>query len=167
MIPYRRYRFTALAVLLAAGAFLLLQGRPERPAPRLPAGAGSTMRPTALPMERPTAREILDRGDALGLSGTQVARLKALDQQWSREADALHATIHDAEQEFADFAKRAQAAKGASVQDILGQSADYAKLSGELRVRRRQHSEAALGLLTELQRARVDHDNTGDPGGTR
>jgi hypothetical protein len=167
MIPYRRYRFTALAVLLAAGALVLLQGRPDRPAPRLPAGAGSTMRPTALPREGPSAREILDRGDTLGLSRTQVARLKALDRQWSREADALRATIHDAEQEFAEFAKRAQAAKGASVQDILRQSADYASLSGELRVRRRQHSAAALGLLTEGQRARVDHDKTGDPGGTR
>jgi hypothetical protein len=144
MSPHLRSLTATLALAAVATAYVLLQSRGERPAPRLPAPALSTARPAALPAAPPTARVILDRAVVLDLEGHQLVHLEALDRVWRRETSGLGAAIHEAERELSAFMKEAQGSKGASIQKSTAVDG-ISQLSAELRARRQHHSEAALG----------------------
>lgn len=168
MSPSLRYLATTVALLAVGLGYALIQGRPERPAPRPAAQPAAVARPLPPAPALPTAREILGRRAALGLSAEQVARLEALDREWRSEAAPLEAALQAAGEEFSRFVREAQPGKGASLQEIQRQSAEYRELSATLRERRRLHSEAAAHVLTESQRQRLAAAKaTGTPGGGR
>jgi hypothetical protein len=155
MNPHLRYLSATLALVAVATAYFVLQGRGERPAPRLPTPVMSAARPTAMPAGPPTARDILDRDVVLDLDGEQRLRLEALDSVWTREVSGLETAIHESEREFTGFMKEAQGSRGVSTQEIQRRSAEFSQLSAELRERRQQHSEAALRVLADWQRQRL------------
>jgi hypothetical protein len=100
---------------------------------------------------------------ALELTDDQVARLRALDRRWSAEASPLEAAIRQAEGEVAAFMEGASASRGASVQEIERRSADLRRLGAILRERRREHADAAVGVLAEWQRRRLDDTEESTP----
>ena len=155
MNPPVRYLSTTVALVTVALAYVLLQSRGERPAPRLPAPALSAARPAPLPPAPPTAREILDRAGILDLRGDQLVRLEALDRLWKSEVSGLEAAIHGARRELSSFMKEVQGGRGASVQEIQRRSTEFSQLSAQLRQRRQHHAEAALYVLTDWQRQRL------------
>jgi hypothetical protein len=157
MSPRVRYLSTTVALVALAVAYVLWQGRLERPAPRLPAASAPVIRPASpapVPLP-PTAREILDRAVALDLSDHQVIRLHALDRLWTSEASGLEAAIRGTEGEFSAFMTTAQASGGANMQEIQSRSAELRRLSALLRERRQQHRDVAVGLLADWQRQRL------------
>ena len=157
MSPGARHLSTTVALVALATAYIVWQGRLERPSPRLPSASAPVIRrgsPAPVPLP-PTAREILDRAVALDLTDHQVIRLHALDRLWTSEASRLEAAIQMAEGEFSAFMKTAQASGGASMQEIQSRSAELRRLGTLLRERRQQHSDAAVGLLADWQRQRL------------
>ena len=147
-----RYLSTTLALVAVGLGYALIQAKPWRPGPSLPArpaAAGRRAPPVLAPL---TAREVLDRSEAFGLTRDQEARLEALDRQWKQETAGLQADLQGAEQEFSRFMKEAQASKGTSVQGMQSRSAEFRELSATLRERRVLHGEAVGGVLTEPQR---------------
>lgn len=168
MSPRLRYLATTVALLAVGLGYVLIQGKPERPAPRLRPQSEAVPRPTAQPPALPTAREILDRRPALSLTADQMARLEALDREWRAETPPLETALKAAEEELSRFLREAQAGKGASVQEIQRRSAEYQELSAALRERRRLHSQAATRVLTAPQRQKLAAATaTGTPGGGR
>lgn len=144
---------TAVALIAVAVGWTLLQPRPQRPrlSPPPPALIARPAKP-ALP---PTARDLLERGALLELTASQRARLAALDAGWTRESAAAQADLEAAVDEFSRFMDEARAAGRVSVGDLQRRSAKVAELGADLRERRRQHAEAAAGILTDWQRARL------------
>lgn len=155
MNPQARSLSATLAVALIAAAYFVFQARIDRPAAPRPAPALSAAGPATLPAAPPTAREILDRAVALDLWGEQRVRLEALDSVWSKEVSGLEAALQEAEREFSRFMKEAQGARGASIQEIQRRSAEFGRLTAELRERHQRHSEAALRVLADWQRERL------------
>lgn len=168
MTPSLRYLSTTGALLAVGLGYALLQGRPDRPVPRPAAQSMAVARSAPLSPALPRAREILDRGAALSLTADQAARLEVLEGEWKEETAELEAAVDTAAQEFSRFMKDAQAAGGASGQEIQRRSAEYRELSAALRERRRLHGEAAARVLTEPQRQKLaGTTSTGAPGGGR
>lgn len=151
MSPRVRYLSTTLALLAAAAGYTLSQGWVERQSPR-PVVREAGARPVPPPAPAPSAREILDRGQAVGLSREQAARLRALDAEWVRQSSDLQAAIDDEERQFSTFVKEAQGSRGASFQEIQRRSANLRDLSATLREARRRHGLASAEVLTEQQR---------------
>ncbi len=145
-----RHLPATLVVTALAVAYIVAQGAWQRPAPRLERPA-QTERPRALPSQPPSARDILARRGELALSGTQVARLEALDREWQQASTALGTTIEAARAGFSRFMAE-RTVRSASVQEIQRQSEEFRELSAELRQRRLDHAQAAAALLTETQR---------------
>ena len=139
-----------LVVTAIAVAYIIAQGVGPRPTTRLERPA-QTEGPRALPSPPPAARDILARRGELTLSGTQVARLEALDREWQRASTALGTTIEAARADFSRFMEE-RTARSAGVQEIQRQSEEFRELSAELRQRRLDHAQAAAALLTETQR---------------
>ncbi len=157
MSPSVRYLSTTMVLVAMAAAYILWQGRPERPTPRLPTASAPVIRrvsPGPVPVP-PTAREILDRAVALDLRNRQMIHLRTLDRLWSDEARRLDEAIQMAEGEFSAFMKTAQASGGANMQEIQSRSAELRRLGALLRERRQQHSDAAVELLADWQRQRL------------
>ena len=157
MSPRARYLATSGVLAALAAAYLLWQGQITRPAPHLPASSAMVARraPPSPAPRAPGAREILGHAMALDLSDDQVARLRALDRRWSAEVSRLEAAIRQAEEEVSAFMEDARA-RGASIQEIQQRSADLRSLGALLREGRRRHADAAVGLLADWQRRRVD-----------
>jgi len=151
MSPRVRYLSTTLALLAVAAGYTLSQGWVERQSPR-PMLREAGARPVPLPAPAPSAREILDRVPAVGLSREQAARLRALDAEWVRRSSALQAAIDDEESQFSTFMKEAQGGRGASLQEIQRRSANLRDLSATLREARWRHGLASAEVLTEQQR---------------
>ena len=145
-----RYFATTLALLALGLGFGLRQWQP-RPGPPRPA-VHTTARP-ALPAPSPTARELLARTDALGLSARQTERLRELDRQWQEENGELQEAIRAASAEFERFVADARQGGGASLQTLQQRSSELRHLSMILRERRAEHGVRAAGVLTEAQRA--------------
>lgn len=137
-----------LAIAAVAVAYVLAQGAAPRPAPRIERTASWPM----VPPRMPSAREILDRRADLALTGDQAARLEELDREWAKGSAALETAIAAAQADFSRFMEGRGATQGASVQEIQRQSEAFREPSAELRRRRQGHTDAALGLLTEIQR---------------
>ena len=170
MSPSPRYLATTVALLAVGLGYALIQGRPERPAPRPAAQPGAVVRPAPPPAAPPTAGEILERRASLSLTADQVSRLEALDAEWKKEAAGLEPALAAAEQALSRFMKEAQSAGGTSVQEIQRRSVEFRELSTALRERRRLHGEAAAHVLTESQRRQLAAGTvtaTGTPGGGR
>ncbi len=144
-----RYLATTLAVV-AVGIGLGLSQWKGHPGPPRPAIRTAT-RP-ALPALPPTAREILERSDALGLSPQQTERLRQLDRQWEAENGQLQEAIRAASSEFERFVADARQGGGASLQSLQQQSGELRSLSMTLRERRAEHSRRAVAVLNETQR---------------
>jgi len=157
-----RYFATTLALLALGLGFGLRQWQP-RPAPPRPA-VHTTARP-ALPAPPPTAGEILDRSDALGLNPQQTERLRELDRQWQAEYADLHEANRAASAEFERFVTDARKGGGASLQALQQQSGELRQLSVTLRERRAEHSRRAVGVLTEAQRATLRSASENPSGG--
>ncbi len=155
MNPAVRALSTSVALALVATTYFVLQPRAERPPPPRPSPTLSAPRPP-LPPAPPTARGILDRGVALDLWGDQRVRLKALDRLWRREISGLEAEIREAEREFSGFVNEAQGTRGVTAQEIQRRGTEFSQLSAELRERRQHHSEAALRVLADWQRTRLN-----------
>jgi hypothetical protein len=151
MSPRVRVLTTTLALLAVAAGYALSQGWVERQSPR-PMVREAGARPVPPPAPVPSAREILDRGPAVGLSREQAARLRALDAEWVRQSSELQAAIDDEERHFSAFMKEAQGGRGASLQEIQRRSAILRDLSATLREARWQHGLASAEVLTEQQR---------------
>ena len=151
MSPWVRYLTTTLVLLAVAAGYALSQGWVERQSPR-PMVREAGARPVPPPAPAPSAREILDRGPAVGLSREQGARLRALDAEWVRRSSELQAAIDDEERQFSAFMKEAQGGRGASLQEIQQRSANLRALSALLREARWQHGLASAEVLTEPQR---------------
>jgi hypothetical protein len=152
MSPPVRYLSTTLALLAVGLGYALMQSRRWHPGPGLrarPAAAGRPALPPAAPL---TAREVLDRSEAVGLTHDQKARLEHLDRRWQQETAGLEAAVHVAEQEFSRFMQEAQAGKGTTLQEIQRRSADVRDLSAALRERRLLQAGAVAQVLTEAQR---------------
>jgi len=145
-----RYLSTTLALFAVAVGVTLLQPKPPRPGPVLPLRATPPSQP-APPAPPPTARQILDRGGALGLTADQRGRLETLDRAWQRDVGPLEAAIEAAGAEFERFMREARAARGASLVEIERRSAEFRELSATWREARRRHGEMALGFLTDEQ----------------
>ncbi len=157
-----RYLATTLAVL-AIGLGVGLSRWNERPGPPRPAVHAAT-RP-ALPAPPPTAGEMLDRSDALGLSTQQTERLRELDRQWQAEYRALQAVIRTASAEFEQFVADARQGGGASLQTLQQRSSDLRHLSMTLHERRAEHGRRAAGVVTEAQRATLRPASENSVGG--
>jgi len=153
MSPRVRYLSTTLALLAVAAGYTLSQGWVERQSPR-PMVREVGARPEPPPAPAPSAREILDRGPALGLSQEQAARLRALDAEWRRQSSELQAAIEGERRQFSAFMKEAQEGRGASLQEIQRRSANLRDLSATLREARWRHALASAEVLTEQQRRR-------------
>lgn len=151
MSPRVRSLTTAAALLAVAAGYALSQGWVERQSPR-PMVREAGARPVPPPAPAPSAREILDRGPAVGLSREQAARLRALDAEWVRQSSDLQAAIDGEERQFSAFMKEAQGGRGASLQEIQRRSANLRDLSATLREARWQHGLASAEVLTEQQR---------------
>ncbi len=152
MSPRVRSLTTTLALLaVAAGYALMSQGWVERQRPR-PMVREAGARPVPPPAPAPSAREIIDRGPAVGLSREQAARLRALDAEWVRQSSELQAAIDNEERQFSAFMKEAQGGRGASLQEIQRRSANLRDLSATLREARWRHGLASAEVLTEQQR---------------
>lgn len=151
MSPRVRYLLTTLALLAVAAGYTLSQDWVERQSPR-PIVREAEARPVPPPAPAPSAREILDRGPAGGLSREQAARLRALDAGWRRQSSDLQAAIDDEKRQFSAFMEEARDGRGASLQEIQGRSANLRDLSATLREARRQHGLASAEVLTEQQR---------------
>ena len=151
MSPRVRSLTTTLVLLAVAAGYALSQGWVERQSPR-PMVREAGARPVPPPAPAPSAREILDRGPAVGLSREQAARLRALDAEWVRQSSELQAAIDDEERQFSAFMKEAQAGRGASLQEIQQRSANLRDLSAALREVRWRHGLASAEVLTEQQR---------------
>jgi septal ring factor EnvC (AmiA/AmiB activator) len=152
MSPRVRYLSTTLALLAVGLGYAVMQSKWWHPGPGLqarPAAAGRPALPPAIP---PTARETLDRSEALALTQAQKARLEDLDRRWKQETAGLEAALHAAEQEFSRFMQEARASKGTTLQEIQRRSADVRDLSAALRERRLLHGGAVAQALTEAQR---------------
>ena len=152
MSPRVGFLTTTLALLAVAAGYALSQGWVERQSPR-PMVREAGARPVPPPSPAPSAREILDRGPAVGLSREQAGRLRALDAKWLRQSSELQAAIDDEERQFSAFMKEAQGGgRGASLQEIQQRSANLRDLSATLREARWQHGLASAEVLTEQQR---------------
>ena len=151
MSPRVRYASTTLALLAVAAGYTLSQGWVKRPGPRSVVQEARE-RAGPPPAPAPSAREILDRGPAVGLSREQAARLRALDAEWVRQSSDLQAVIDDEERQFSAFMKETQDGRGASLQEIQRRSANLRDLSATLRETRWQHGLASAEVLTEQQR---------------
>jgi hypothetical protein len=149
-----RYLSTTLMLVAVGIGYALSQGWGERPAPRLEPGPSAIVRPMPSPPP-PSARELLERGAALSLTEGQAARLRDLDQQWSRESAELEQAVQAAGDDFARFMRDAQAARRMSIQEIQQRTAEFSGLSASLRERRRLHGEAAAAVLARAQRQRL------------
>jgi hypothetical protein len=158
-----RYFATTLALLALGLGFGLRQWQP-RPGPPRPA-VHTTARP-ALPAPSPTAREMLARTDALGLSARQTERLRELARRWQAESGELQEAIRTASAEFEQFVAGARQGGGASLQTLQQHSGALRHLSMTLRERRAEHSRRAAGVLTEAQRATL-HPQFEDSSGGR
>jgi len=150
MSPRLRYLSTTLALVAIGLGYALVQGWPARPAPRLARPAAAARPPAPLP----TAREILDRGAALSLTADQKARLAALDERWKKESAGVQAAAQEAQRDLSRFLQEQGAAK-ASLQEIQRRSADYRKLSQELRELRQRHAETVAQVLTGSQQRKL------------
>jgi hypothetical protein len=156
-----RYLVTTLALVAIGLAFGLSQ-RNERP--RLPRPAVHITARPALPAPSPTAREMLARTDALGLSARQTELLRELARQWQEENGELQEALRAASAEFERFVTDARQGGGASVQTLQQHSSELRHLSTILRERRAEHGVRAAGVLTEAQRATLRpqiEDSTG------
>ena len=151
MSPRVRALTTTLALLVVATGYALSQGWVERQSQR-PMVREAGARPVPPPAPAPSAREILDRGPAGGLSREQAVRLQALDADWVRQSTELQAAIDDEERQFSAFMNEAQGGRGASLQEIQRRSANLRDLSATLRETRWQHGLASAEVLTEQQR---------------
>jgi hypothetical protein len=160
-----RYAAATLGLLAVGAAAVLGQAWLERPAPpRPPRGAAGRPAPPVQPL---AARDLLERADALGLTGAQRARLAALDRAWGAEAADLDRAVAAAGAEFERGAREA-GPRGVSIAEIERQSAEYRARSAVLREARRRHADAARAILSEAQRQTVGQDPSGHgPGGTR
>lgn len=164
MSPRLRYLSTTLALVAVGLGYALIQGRFERPAPRIPARSEAA-RPAPLPLPPPTAREVLDRRATLSLTADQKARLVRLDRKWREESAPLEAALQEAEREFSQFMKDAHAGGRTSLQEIQHRSAEVRDLGAALRDRRRLHSEAAADVLTGQQRRTLTSPSSPDTTG--
>ena len=153
MSPRVRYVSTPLALLAVALGYTLSQGWVGRRSPS-PTVREAGARPAPPPAPAPSAREILDRGQALGLSREQAVRLGALDGLWREESTGLQAPIDEEQRAFSAFMREAQSGRGASLQEIQRRSAELSELSATLREARWRHGLAAAAVLTEQQRRR-------------
>ncbi|MBI4536664.1 MAG: hypothetical protein HY712_01755 [candidate division NC10 bacterium] len=162
MILRVRYLGTTLALLAIGLGFGLSQWR-ARPAPP-PAPVRADTPPLA---PAPTAREIVDRAEALALTREQVSRLMALDRRWRAESEGLRAAVQEAGEEFQRFMAEAQAHGGASLTEIQRRGGDLRLLSAELRERRRLHGEEAAWLLSPEQEQRLQGTTSLASGGAR
>ena len=160
-----RYAATTVTLVLVGVAYVLGQAWLDRPAPPRP--SRPTAERPAPPVPLPTAPDLLERGDALGLTAEQRARLAALDRAWGEEAGGLDRAVAAARAEFERFTREASP-RGASVAEIQRQSAEYRELSAALREARRRHADAAQAVLTEAQRRSLARGPfTNVRGGTR
>jgi hypothetical protein len=156
-----QYAAATLALVLAGAAYVAGQAWLERPAPSRPS-RGAVARPTA-PTPPPTARDLLGRADALGLTAEQTARLTGLDRAWAQESVELERAVDAARAAFDRFA-RAAAAGAASLDEIQRQSAEYRKLGAALREQRQRHGDAARAIFSGTQRARLGPPTNPDGG---
>jgi hypothetical protein len=158
-----RYLVTTLALIAVAVAWNVV----DRPAsPRRAARAVAAVpasRPTPAPK---TAAELLAKREALALTVEQRARLGTLAERWAREANAREADLAAASEGFGRFMAETQQKGRARLDEIQGRSVEVQELTAAFRERRARHSEEAIGVLTERQRARLAADNA-IPGGAR
>lgn len=155
MSPRLRYLSTSLALVAVGLGYAVSQRWFERPAPRPITRSEAAVRPDARPPASPIARDVLARGADLSLTADQKARLEALDLRWKAESAGLEAAIKEAEQDFSQFMKEAQAGGKTSLQEIQRRSADLQSLSAALRERRQLHTEEAVRILTAQQREKL------------
>lgn len=151
MTPRVRALTTTLVLLAVAAGYALSQGWVERQSPRAMVREARE-RPVPPPAPAPSARDIFDRGPAVGLSSEQAARLRALDAGWRRQSRELQAAIDDEERQFSAFMKEARDGRGASLPEIQRRSANLRELSATLREARWRHGLASAEVLTEQQR---------------
>ena len=160
-----RYAATTVALVLIGAAYVLGQAWLDRPA--LPRPSRATAGRPAPPVPPPTARDLLGRADALGLTAEQRARLASLDRAWGEEAAARDRVLAAARAEFERFTREASP-RGTSVAEIQRQSAEYRELSAALRAARERHAETAQAVLSEAQRQSLARGPfTNVQGGTR
>ena len=160
------YLFTMIAIAVATITWTIVD-RPPRPRPIRAMSAASmatAARPTVAP--RPTARNLLAYGEALGLTAGQRAKLETLAAAWERESASLQAGADAASAEFARFIGDAQKVGHVRLDEVQRRSMEVQELSAALRARRAPHNEEAAGVLTERQRSRLAEIHT-TPGGTR
>lgn len=138
-----------LALVVAAGVYVLWQRPFQRSTPRLPVAAPAVV-PSAPPVMPPSAREILDRAIILELRHDQMMRLRALDRLWRHELSGLERDMQDAERECSSV----QASGVASGPEFQQRALEFSRLGATLRDRRQRHAESALGLLAGWQRER-------------
>jgi len=166
--PRLRYLSTSLALVAVGLGYAVSQRWFERPAPRPITRSEAAVRPDARPPAPPIARDVLARGADLSLTADQQARLEALDLQWKGKSADLEVAFKEAEREFSQFMREAQAGGKTSLQDIQRRSADLQSLSAALRERRQIHSEAAARILTATQRQKLFSGTSPEPlGGIR
>lgn len=155
MNPRVRYLTTTLLLLALGAGYMAIQASQTGPAPRLRPEGAAPRRPATPPPPPVSARMILDRRAELGLTAEQAARLEALDDRWRQDTTSLMASVDAAEREFGRF-MAAQGPRGAPLQEIQRQSAEFRELSAELRERRLRHATAATALLSAAQRQKLD-----------
>ena len=168
MSPGIRFMTSAIALLAVAVGYVLVQGRAERPGPRLPRPEISQ----AAPPPRPaiTAHAILASGIPLGRQ--QRAALERMAVERDRESAVSEAALVSAGREFEQFMAEAQASSRTTLADIQRGSQTVRELTIEVGERRRRHAEEALSVLDDTQRAELERRRsemtmTADPGGRR
>ena len=146
-----RYLAATAAMALIGVVWFTVVDRPAAPRPVRVAGAAAPAR-LVTPV---TAREMLANADVLQLTADQRTRLASAVAAWDAEMASLEGVINAATDEFDRFAREAQQAGRARLDDVRGRTEDIQSLSALLRQRRARHADDALGALSAAQRVKI------------
>jgi hypothetical protein len=158
-----RFLTTAIA-MLAAGAvwFATVDRAAPRAAPRTAKTAASARGSLGSP---PTAVAILAT-EGLALTSGQRAALESRAARWAHEGGRLEADVEVVTKAFEGFMRDAQDKGRTTLAEVRTRSEAFQSISAELRERRQRHSDDALSVLDERQRAVVT-TTSARAGGTR
>ncbi|MGC8833367.1 MAG: hypothetical protein ACP5R4_04870 [Armatimonadota bacterium] len=146
-VRIRRVRIAAWSIVLV-GVAVALVGRYEELKERqtkLPA-RGTKQSSGYTPA--PEVRFILAHGSELGLTASQVSRLKRIQFEWEEEVRFAWPDVLAASREVST----AVSGKRSTEAELRARSAEVSALSAELALRRRKHWENAVALLTARQK---------------
>lgn len=146
-VRIRRVRIAAWSIVLV-GVAVALVGRYEELKGRQTRLPARSTRQSSGYTPAPEVRFILAHGSELGLSTSQVSRLKRIQSEWEEEVRSAWPDVLAASEEVSTAASRERSTEA----ELRARSAEVSALSAELASQRRKHWENAVALLTARQK---------------